>query len=396
MKSAPFRLAMFTWISVAASVTTAHAGESDTLPQLPGKTKSAAALMAELQQARGKGVEDIEAGAKRLAIARQLAQQVETPETVLPTLVQLLDDPGYWGARRCSTVGERVGDLIAGMGPRARPAIPLLEERLPTRSERIERILGALAPERYPFHASGEPAVAPLIRILKSGDLDERRRAAIKLGELRQIATPAVPVLLATLRSDNIFLRLDTAEALWRIRRHPRSVEVAIRECTHSDPFARTTSVTLLSKMWWPGSDLPVNHRKRITAAMDAVARSPQSTGEAKARAATFLWQAGRSSLAIQTWQAGLLDEDDDVQLHAIRAVRAEPEAAELLTPSIALLLSEKRGSLRGLSGITLRKLGPKAKAALPIVEQALGHKSERVRRTAQQVRAAILKQVSP
>lgn len=346
-------------------------------------------LLAELEQAQG---DDIKLGAARLRIARSLAKDAEPSKLVIPTLVGMLDDAGYWGPRHCSTVGEQVKYILVGMGPKASSAVPLLEKRLPTNNAKIKLLLGELAPDRYPLYSTGKKSVAPLTRVLRSGTPEQQLRAAIMLGNLGSMARPAIDALLASCDSEDLELRLASAQALWQIGRHPRSFEVVIRETQHPEVEVRRTVGKLLATMHWSGPNGPRNYRERLTVAMMESAGTDEPDMAVRITAAGALWRADQRPIALATWRLALTSDDSDARLKAVQSLRNVPVASEQLVMEIAGVLGDERAAANHHAAAILKKLGPKAKPALPLVETALQHENSYVRRCAERAKDAIVR----
>ena len=380
-----FSMCEFTFFASALPAWSQQSVRKEAFP--PETRETAKELLAELEKVKG---EDIKLGAERLRIARSLAKHAESSELVIPALVGMLDDGGYWGPRHCSTVGEQVKNVLVDMGSKASAAVPLLEKRLPTNSAKIKLLLGELAPDRYPLYSSGEKSVAPLTGVLQTGTLEQKLRAAIMLGNVGSMAKPATDALLATCDSEDLELRLASAQALWQIRKHPRSFEVVIRETKHPEVEVRRTVGKLLASMHWTGAKRPRNYRERLTAAMMESVSTDEPDVAVRVVAAGVFWRMDQRSIALATWKSVRASKNSDARLKAVQSLRKAPVAAEQLVIEIARVLGDERAAVNYHAGAILKQLGPKAKSALPILEAASQHENSNVRRYAKRAMEAI------
>jgi HEAT repeat protein len=136
---------------------------------------------------------------------------------------------------------------LGQMRARAVPAIPFLISVL---DDRIW--LGWLGLTRTNKEAQealvkiGEPAVEPLIASLRSKNLKIRVRAAIVLGEIKDLR--AVEPLIAALKDKKYLIRASAVAALAQID-DPRAIEPLIAALKDEHPFVRVVASRELGKL---------------------------------------------------------------------------------------------------------------------------------------------------
>jgi HEAT repeat protein len=115
------------------------------------------------------------------------------------------------------SVANYAAFTLAQIGPRAKPALPVLIELItvpsPDSDWEAVKAIGMIGSE-------AAPAVPALVRVLEAGGPWARKCAAISLGRIGPAAKAAVPTLKALQKTeDSNYTKADIARALWRIDR---------------------------------------------------------------------------------------------------------------------------------------------------------------------------------
>ena len=218
---------------------------------------------------------------------------------------------------------------------------------------------------------------------------DVRVRVAGLLGDAGVRARPAVPVLEATLRDPDGYVRAAAALALRTMDPGHRPALRALLELAR-DPDAglRKNALSLLGT----GS-----HRMRplITgeAVVTAFAQALQDPDpRARYLAAAGLENLGRSAApAAPALARALRDGERDVREQACAALRAIGPRAAAAVPALAeSLLHDDNWRQRQEAGVALREIGRPAAAAVPALIRALDDPQDGVRDAAAQALAAM------
>jgi HEAT repeat protein len=139
----------------------------------------------------------------RLAAACALAQFEPSVEGAMTMLIAALEDD-----RSSEDEADRAAIALGYFGPRARPALSLLLDRL-RRSDTATMALAEMGPA----------AVPGLTEALMEKDAKVRRRAARALRLLGPAARSAVPLLIDRLKDADVGVRAEAAYALGEIHR---------------------------------------------------------------------------------------------------------------------------------------------------------------------------------
>ena len=135
--------------------------------------------------------------------------------------------------------------------------LPVLTKAVAERREHWEAAVSRLSELR----AATEPAVTEVIKFLTDKSLDAagddekkpyenpRRWAAEALGEIGVANDAVIAALVEATRDPNAYVRLDAAEALWKLARHAESVPTAVAALDHENHFVRSAAAHLLESI---------------------------------------------------------------------------------------------------------------------------------------------------
>jgi HEAT repeat protein len=309
----------------------------------------------------------------------------------VPELVQALK------GRYAETRREAAEELVA-RGPQARAAVPALIEALrdpdfavryfaaealgsigPTAEAAIPALLAAHYGGASALARIGPPAVPALRKALRDPKPGVRKTAAEALRDIGPPAREALPELSAALKDEAYSVRLEAAKALWTVGRqvHPA---VAVFADFKADEEDRYHAVAALGSIL---QEAARSSRPRDPAVREAIASRARAVKDKdnwiRAAAVEALGRAGpeaRGALA-----EAQRSEDPVVRFLAGRALaRANPAGA---TAVFAPLLKDASATVRALTADELRRLGPRAKSAVPALRQALMDPDEDVRESA-------------
>lgn len=154
----------------------------------------------------------------RIAAASALAQFDPAFEGIFPILISALEDD-----RSSEEERDQAAQAVGYLGPRSRPALPLLLDRL-RKSDAATLALVELGPASIPG----------LAEALADRDPKVRRRAARALRLHGPGARSAVPLLTLRLKDDDAGVRAEAASALGEI--HREKAVPLLRGLLHDDP----------------------------------------------------------------------------------------------------------------------------------------------------------------
>jgi len=157
----------------------------------------------------------------------------------------------YRGGGECTGIHVMICNLWIrrGLDP-----LPVLTTAVAERREHWEASVCQLGALR----AATEPAVTELIKVLTDKSLDApdsngkksylhpRRWAAEALGEIGVANDAVISALIEAARDPNAYIRLDAAEALWKLARHAESVPTAVAALDDENHFVRSAAARLL------------------------------------------------------------------------------------------------------------------------------------------------------
>ena len=254
-------------------------------------------------------------------------------------------------------VRNAAAEALASLGSQAKEAVPALIGVVKTTGE--QDLLRLRHPEEAghlrALRRIGEPAVAPLTKLLKDNNWVVRWQAALTLGAIGRPAKEALPALQAVLENEEkqpeASLEVVAAAALAQVR-------------IGGDPKQPVAAITKLLGHMFP--------RVRYYAAQ-------------------VLWQLGpKAADAVPALIRLLDDEEEAVRGMAVEALRAIGPAAKAAVPALVKKLSDEEAEVRLAAANALKGLGPVAAEATPELAKALSGEDEDLRKAALEALAAI------
>jgi HEAT repeat protein len=300
------------------------------------------------------------------------------------------------------------------------PRAPLYRDWLHGRKRRQWRIKAGLKIKEHVLSVRsrdfagwgpGSPEVVPaLVRELKSKNSLARAEAAFDLGQLDKKAKPAQKALRSALHDADPYVRLQAAEALLRIDPEDKqAMKILIRSLNDKGLGIRTAAGGVLAELGpiaWPAlpsvlaalNDDSAKVRRFAVYALGQIGREAsmkdpwvpaavrglttriQKDPNPPVRAVAIRSLANYGLAAkgsLPTISRALMDQNLEVASNAVDCLTRFPEAA---IPAFCAALQNgnckvSRQLLRNLS-----EWGPKAKAAIPVLEKLLGHENSWVR----------------
>ncbi len=205
---------------------------------------------------------------------------------------------------------DAVVERLAALARASPELVGVLIERLREEHD-VERMENGWNIEavRRSLVAIGKPAVQPLIDALGDDEEELRRRVAIVLGEMKNVAAPAVPVLLAHLegKERDIYVRNAMIEALGGI-----------------GPAAKDA--------------LPWLHK---------MTRDPNERTALRCKTADALFAVGGASEDVfETWRIVLVDGGPDLRQTVLEDIGESGVAAQSMLRSVLAVLAEDDATL--------------------------------------------------
>lgn len=304
----------------------------------------------------------------RIIAARALSQMGSAARPGVPAMAELLKEDD-------DRQRYQVAGALQRLGPNAREALPALIERLKDLEQMspnpILVTLGNLGPE-------AKAAVPALVEVLKKGDRlisDDALEALARIGPDAQAAVPAITGLLEKM---NLFTRARAARALGQIGPKAKTAVPTLHKLLEDEStMVRVWAAFALARI--TGDVKP--HLERILEL-----RQEDSSGKGKdgvrcavsydvAQALELL--GGEASPALDILLEALLDKKTPAgtHRHVARALgHLQKDADAIVTKLIALLERPAEGFQRQdnceHAAEALGMLGPKAKAALPVLRR--------------------------
>jgi HEAT repeat protein len=313
----------------------------------------------------------------RLKAARELGNLGTAGKAAVPALAEALHDVD-------KDVREQAGKALAQIGEAAVPAlVKSLKDKTATTRFRAADGLATIGPE-------AKRAVPELTEALKDKDGYVRRAAARALGEIGPDAADAVTELIACLDDQAPPVRAQAADSLAAIG--PAAVEKLGKALRNEKTEVCIGSAVALAKMGPAAGE-----------AVEALGQALNDKEKAvRAASALALGELGPKAAPAVPGLLGLL-EDESTRSHAVQALvnigtsavpelckalnggKAERRAAALATLAhfkpeegreavndLIAVLKDKDAGFRGLAAFTLGQVGPKAKAAVPALTNAM------------------------
>lgn len=271
-------------------------------------------------------------------------------------------------ARECF----QAASALQQMGPAAKDALPVLIEQLP----RLEKIyphpvivtLGNLGPD-------GMPAIPALLKLLVSED-GRDGEILDALGQMGPAAKAAVPQLMAQLENKSKYPRAKAARALGRVGPEAKAAVPALnKRLADEDKAVRVWAAFALAR-------ITGDHKPNIALLIEAwKANRKKGFGIGNDIrydvAQAFELLGAKASPARDILLEGLDDKNIGLgtHLHIVRALGQLEGDAEVIVPRLIAFADQKspaydRASNCEHAAIALGMLGPKAKAAIPLLRK--------------------------
>ena len=284
---------------------------------------------------------------------------------------------------------------LADMGA---DAVPFLLESLDDPASRYwaEVVLAELGPD-------AAPAVDPLARLAREGEIAEKMQAILALAEIGPAAAPAVPAVIESLSSSDSSLQYVAAFALGKIG--AGEADAALREAAAADdPFLASLASWALATIHPDDaalqaeavdrlqggltSDVPAVRNAAVEGLSDLAPRLGEPDRKALAKAFAGLLTDPMPTVGLAAG-GGLIRLGADA-LDALRAALAEQpvrnDALEILSvmgpqalpalDDLVAALADSDPVCRSDAAFAIASIGPEAKAAVPALEQVLGDES--------------------
>jgi HEAT repeat protein len=277
---------------------------------------------------------------------------------------------------------------------------------LPAGLEKLARNLRAEAPFYYAFvnrmPARTKAAWMPGWLVQRAGreaDLAAERRgqAMRQLGQMGTNAWPAIPVLLKTLGSGNLYTRYAAAQVLARIRadqapafeqfrvllrNKERPADVLTMLLTGRDEYARRYTQAVRRFALLGLAFLGPGARSRLGTMLE-IAKTPEEDHEIRAMALGVVYAVGSAGTGCapvlkQFFEDG--EEWPDVRAAAVRALAGVSANDPALQPLLRHALGDSHGLVRIAAAEALWESRVPTAEVLPVLTEALGHKLASVR----------------
>lgn len=304
------------------------------------------------------------------------AQAVSTLHAIKPparVLLPLLADSlhGSDQTRRKAAIF-----LLGAVGEGGEQAVPYLQEALRDRDYFTRR----LAVQSLVFIGpAAHPAVPALVEALKDPAINER--AIVVLGNIGPPAKIAVPQITEFLQSTNPVTRLNTAAALYAIDQRPAAFQVITNALGSRDyPSLRQAVVTLQSM--GPLAKEAVPHLLRMLGEDDSRVWIALSALKRIAPEDRQCLPILLEKLQAKDSYSRLYARNVNARNAAAAIVRIDPKQPE----AMAFLLEDLKKPRPPGDTFTMRVLGgigPPAKAAIPVLQEALHDQNKHVREAA-------------
>jgi HEAT repeat protein len=278
-------------------------------------------------------------------------------------------------------VHQNAFPLIEQIGPRAASATPRLLQYLTSDVESLYR--GA----HFALRGIGKPAVAGLVQLLRSGNVDARRRALRVLADIGAEASAAVPTLEKARDDEDLLTRLDALQALWKIEGQVDDPVPTLRLGLASDDAEIHRRVRHFTRDLGPAAS-------RLAPDLFAAMERNPSWGNSLALVGVPKdLDVARLLSMLQNKGGFLLSDRAVLKVIAQLGERAEPAVPVLVERAKSANEYERRTALQ-----ILEKLGPFAKSALPGLIELLSDDASRahVATTIRAIDPSNLEMISP
>lgn len=214
----------------------------------------------------------------------------------------------------------------------------------------------------------GAEAVAPLVEALKTNNL--RHRASWALSEMGDHAKPAIPALIALLKSDEPLAVNDGAIALGKMGQNAREAIVPLIEALKNPDQEVRAAVAASIKQLGPASE----HIPLLLPALKDPYMKVRSTVTL-----TFGYMGDAGKPAIPEIIKGIKDENTWVRMHSCASLARFGADAKDAVPQLREALNDEAGVVRGTAAMALAKIQPSSEF-VPDLIRLLQDENERVR----------------
>jgi HEAT repeat protein len=299
-----------------------------------------------------------------LMIQSNSIRALEELSTDVQLLVKALQDQDV-------SVRRNAAASLEGLGKAANAAVPALIDTLSDPDANVRRNAAA-ALEKY--REKAEVAIPTLIKLLNDDEPAVRQVAAKTLGGLKAKAAPAVPTLVAIADDEDPYVRYQAHLALHQIVRDVKTVDPSlINALKNKNSRIRFVAAVALGAMR--------ENAASASSALVAVLNDEDYGIGLKAMEA--LVNIGRA--AAPALMSALKDESAPPRTRRIAALilgQSRLKDVSNISTAIAMLNSNDTW-IRAFAADLVAGIGPKARAAVPDLVQALHDDSIEVRRKA-------------
>ena len=291
-----------------------------------------------------------------------LERLADIGEPAVPEVIKLLDHEN-------ERVRVSVIHIFSQMGPPAAGAVPVLNERLLDTSEPLRSdIAGALGQIRDPR------SIPVLIQVLDDGDPAVRNTSAGALGHIGEPASAAVPALTAALNDPDAGVRYSVAFALGQMG--PAAVVASpalVQTLGDLDPIVATKAMIALMKIGPPAK----------AALLEGIADN-QDNISFFSLAISALGHTGSDPQTVEVLLKALNHAKSKVRFSAAHALAVIKTPPDVIVPALVGKFTDESPGVREASVLSLGKIGPPARDAVPDLIKVL-ERADRVlrRRTA-------------
>lgn len=253
---------------------------------------------------------------------------------------------------------------------------PVVRSQEPAKVAGAVNARGALAVDYAALCPQAGDQIKSLLVVMNSNDPSQMKPALHKLGELGEQGAAAEPAVRAALTHADIYVRIHSALALWRIKQNTvETVPVFVAGLQHSDAGVRSFAATALAM--GPQDDMVI---APLTAALS------DSNAYVRMHAAETLYQyQGQEEVATEVIVAQLRDKEANVRWLATFILGEILPESDLAVKSLTGALQDQDQRIRAGAAFALGGLGQQAKPALPELKKLITDNQPEVRKAAEE-----------
>lgn len=250
-----------------------------------------------------------------------------------------------------SSVRSRIAEALGRFPRHADSVVPALKSCLRDRSVSV-RVAAANSLAEFGPSAAG--TVNELIGLVKQNEVEATRAGLKALGRIGRAALPSLPVLMASLVSDDREIRISAAQSVGSI-------------CSSAPDEYTAESVTQLTQFLF---------------------HSDATTREAAAKAIAAIGPGAKSAIPALIQQS--TDRNVKTRLAVVQALVAAGQDDQRMFSALITLCQDKEWTIREIAARGFVPYGPAAKNAVPQLKRLLNDEYARVRLAAIEAVAAI------